>query len=363
MAPTTQGNLVHQTTLTNGTTDLTLSAVSGKRTFDAQFSNGATQNVFDYFISHRTAAEWEYGTGHMSSTTILVRDTVVGSSNSNLAVNFSAGTKDIYNDIPAAKQLRADQNLSELSAKYTAKDNISLKGADIAAAATLNLETATGDLIDVTGATGITAITLSEGHERTVRFTGAPLLTHGANLVLQGNEDYQAAAGDILKFRGYASSVVRMVGPPMRLLAVPLPAYTTFVGPASSKKTFTLPNANETLAALGQAQAWTKTNKATQAAITSGAAPDFSTNQAWTINVDGGLFTFANPTGMVDDVYYNVKVTFTTTHGMAFGTKIQTGGYTPSATTGKKDHLSFLYDSTDDLLYLVGFRNDIGAEA
>lgn len=100
-------DLVHETTTGTGTGNLDLVNVNGKRSFNTAFSTGGT-NVFDYFISHRTAAEWERGTGHMSDADTLVRDTVIASSNSNNAVNFSAGTKDVSNDIPAANQARLD---------------------------------------------------------------------------------------------------------------------------------------------------------------------------------------------------------------------------------------------------------------
>lgn len=82
-------------------------------------------------------------------------------------------------------------------------------GADIASAATVNLDTATGNTVDVTGTTGITAITLSDGWQRTVRFTGSLLLTHGASLVLPGASNIQTAAGDFAVFKGYAAGVVR----------------------------------------------------------------------------------------------------------------------------------------------------------
>ncbi|MDP2621464.1 MAG: hypothetical protein Q8P46_15055 [Hyphomicrobiales bacterium] len=94
-------DLVHETTVGTGTGNLTLAAVLGKRTFNTAFGTGGT-DLFDYFISNRAAAEWEVGTGHLSDATTLVRDTVVLSSNSNNAVNFSAGTKDVANDAPAS---------------------------------------------------------------------------------------------------------------------------------------------------------------------------------------------------------------------------------------------------------------------
>jgi hypothetical protein len=85
-------------------------------------------------------------------------------------------------------------------------------GADIVAAATVNLDTATGELVDITGNTGISAVTLSEGVERWVRFTGTPLITVGGSLVGNGGgSNIQVAAGDYAVFRGYAASVVRFV--------------------------------------------------------------------------------------------------------------------------------------------------------
>lgn len=101
------GNLVHQTSATTGTSDLTLSAVNGKVSFNTAFGTGGS-NLFWYFVSNQGAAEWEVGTGHLSSSTVLVRDTVIASSNSNNAVNFSAGTKDVTNDIGAAQQAQLD---------------------------------------------------------------------------------------------------------------------------------------------------------------------------------------------------------------------------------------------------------------
>lgn len=86
---------------------------------------------------------------------------------------------------------------------------ISQKGADIASAATIDLDVATGDLVDVTGTAAITAVTLAAGRSRTVRFTGALTFTNGASLVLPGGADITTAAGDFAVLRGYAGGVVR----------------------------------------------------------------------------------------------------------------------------------------------------------
>lgn len=89
--------------------------------------------------------------------------------------------------------------------------NIETHGADIASNSTINLETATGDVVDVTGGATITAVTLSEGHQRLVRFTGSLQITHGASLVLPNATSFLTVAGDYALFIGYASGVVRVV--------------------------------------------------------------------------------------------------------------------------------------------------------
>lgn len=108
--------------------------------------------------------------------------------------------------------LSSSANLSDLASPKTGYDNLSVHGSDVASASTIDLDAATGVLVDVTGTTTITAITLSNGRERVVRFTGILTLTNGASLVLPGGANITTAAGDFAIFRGYASSVVRCVG-------------------------------------------------------------------------------------------------------------------------------------------------------
>jgi hypothetical protein len=84
-----------------------------------------------------------------------------------------------------------------------------LQGADVASAATVNLDTVTGDYINVTGTVTITAITLAQGHVRRVKFAGALLLTNGVSLILPGGMSITTAAGDMAEFIGEAAGVVR----------------------------------------------------------------------------------------------------------------------------------------------------------
>lgn len=86
------------------------------------------------------------------------------------------------------------------------------QGASVASATTINLDTATGDYVSITGTTTITGITLAQGRERTVTFAAALTLTHGASLLLKNaGANIVTAAGDSAVFRGEASGVVRMI--------------------------------------------------------------------------------------------------------------------------------------------------------
>ncbi len=68
------------------------------------FDNFSTADFY-YAIVSTTEDEWEVGVGTyelVGSDRTLHRDTVLSSSNSNSLVNFTAGTKDVFNTIPAS---------------------------------------------------------------------------------------------------------------------------------------------------------------------------------------------------------------------------------------------------------------------
>jgi len=92
---------VRETSTTAGTGTVTLAgAVVGFQTF-AAIGNG---NVTYYTIAGQGTSEWEVGIGtYTSSGTTLSRDTILSSSNSGLAVNFSAGTKDVFVVYPSER--------------------------------------------------------------------------------------------------------------------------------------------------------------------------------------------------------------------------------------------------------------------
>ena len=88
-------NRVRETTTTTGTGAQTLAgAVDGFQTFAAGIGNS---NTTYYAISLNTANEWEVGLGTLNSdSSTLTRTTVLESSNSDAAVDFSAGSKQIF---------------------------------------------------------------------------------------------------------------------------------------------------------------------------------------------------------------------------------------------------------------------------
>ena len=134
-----------------------------------------------------------------------------------------------------------------------------LTGANIASAATINLDTATGNRVHVTGVTTITAVTLTRG-PRTVIFDGALTLTrHATNNCLPGGLNITTAAGDVAIYESDGTTVrcvsyMRADGTPVSrgmnsgtgsgsvtlTVASGLEQHRTFTAPGQG---FTLPNA------------------------------------------------------------------------------------------------------------------------
>lgn len=100
-------NRVRETSTTTGTGTITLAgAVTGYQTFSAGI--GANNTCY-YTISNPGVAEWEVGLGTVGSpATTLARTTILASSNAGSAVNFSAGTKDVFVTYPSSKSVYLD---------------------------------------------------------------------------------------------------------------------------------------------------------------------------------------------------------------------------------------------------------------
>jgi hypothetical protein len=98
---------VRETSTTTGTGTFTLSgAITGFETFSNAIGN---TNTTYYAISNQANGEFEVGLGTVGAGT-LSRDTIISSSNSDAAVNFSAGTKDVFCTLPASKAVILDSS-------------------------------------------------------------------------------------------------------------------------------------------------------------------------------------------------------------------------------------------------------------
>ena len=140
---------VRETTTTTGTGTITLAGVV---TGYQAFSVIGDANTTFYCIAGQGTSEFEVGIGtYTLSGTTLARTTILSSSNAGSAVNFSAGTKDVFVTYPSSKSVNLD-----------ASGNVTLAG-------TL---TASGL---VTASAGI-AVTKSTGNSAT--FTDAATYTY-----------------------------------------------------------------------------------------------------------------------------------------------------------------------------------------
>jgi hypothetical protein len=103
---------VRESSSTTGTGTITLAgAYVGFQTFSSAISDGDTV----YYTIHNTApgyeTEWEVGLGTFTlSGTTLSRDTILSSSNAGSAVNFNAGTKEVFIAQPAEKAVFEDSS-------------------------------------------------------------------------------------------------------------------------------------------------------------------------------------------------------------------------------------------------------------
>lgn len=104
-----------------------------------------------------------------------------------------------------------DDNLQQIQA--VVRKYLATKGANIASGATVDLATATGNYVHVTGTTTITALgTVSSGLRYLIVFDGALTLTHHAtSLILPSAQNIVTAAGDRAEFVSLGSGNWRCI--------------------------------------------------------------------------------------------------------------------------------------------------------
>lgn len=170
---------------------------------------GGSNTTF-YAAFNTTANEWELGLGTLNAgATELTRTTIYSSSNSNLVVNFSAGTKNVFVALPSSQTLTANQsNIFTAAQTFRAANAVRSEAA------------ATQDAVVLAGRAGGTS-------SYAVSLTPTTLSASRTVTLPDANTTLPIATQSI-----------------------------TFSGPTTAR-TYTFPDANSTVAALGTAQTFT----------------------------------------------------------------------------------------------------------
>jgi hypothetical protein len=103
---------------------------------------------------------------------------------------------------------QVDNAFREMAAQIASQMGlVGAEGADIASAATVNLASATGWALDITGTTTITGFgTVDAGQTFLLRFPGILTLTHNAtSLILPGSANITTAANDVMMIKSEGS--------------------------------------------------------------------------------------------------------------------------------------------------------------
>ena len=162
---------IKETTTTTGTGTYTLGgATTGFETFTANLSNGDTT-----YYCCTDGTDFEVGLGTFTSSgTTLARTTIISSSNSNNAVSWSSGSRDIFCTLPGSKAVFKDGSdnvngtfVGNITGNVTG--NVSGTAATVTGAAQTNI-TSVGTL---TGLTTSGTINLSQSSGTAIKTTGS----------------------------------------------------------------------------------------------------------------------------------------------------------------------------------------------
>ena len=143
---------VKETTTTTGTG--TISLAGAETGFETFVSGIGTTNKTFYAIELPGQAEFEVGIGTVTdaSPDTLSRDTIISSSNSDSAVNFSAGTKNVFCTYPASRAPSASMAASTYAFNHSAtlSDDQTISNAVLAGPVTVTgTQTITGTVVVV----------------------------------------------------------------------------------------------------------------------------------------------------------------------------------------------------------------------
>jgi hypothetical protein len=149
---------VQETSTTTGTGTFTLAgAVTGFQSFSV-IGNGNTT-----YYAIVMGSEWEVGLGtYTSSGTTLSRDTILESSNSGSAVNFSAGTKNVFVTYPAERSTYQDSTFTAYAPQFAASNGLFANAKTVSTNYTIPTDYNASSTGPVTVASGI-SVTIPSG--------------------------------------------------------------------------------------------------------------------------------------------------------------------------------------------------------
>lgn len=126
------------------------------------------------------------------------------------SAKFNSVIDDIYSILNTARPIAYGG--TGAATAVAAYDALNTRGTAVASGSTVNLSTATGPNLHITGTTTVTAITLGEGAVRFAIADDAFQITVGSSLIVNGSDstNYTTTAGDLLICIGEASNVVRV---------------------------------------------------------------------------------------------------------------------------------------------------------
>jgi hypothetical protein len=143
---------VQETSTTTGTGTFTLAgAVTGFQSFSAIGDGNTT------YYAIVGGSEWEVGLGtYTSSGTTLARNTILESSNGGTAVNFSAGTKNVFVTYPAEEAVYQDASGDAYAPQFAASNGLNVNNGTIGTSYTFPTGYNSVEAGDITLSGGVT---------------------------------------------------------------------------------------------------------------------------------------------------------------------------------------------------------------
>ena len=143
---------VQETSTTTGTGTFTLAgAVSGFQSFSVIGNANTT------YYAIVGGSEWEVGLGtYTSSGTTLARNTILESSNGGTAVNFSAGTKNVFVTYPAEEAVYQDETGTAYAPQFAASNGLNVNNGTIGTSYTFPTGYNSVEAGDITLSGGVT---------------------------------------------------------------------------------------------------------------------------------------------------------------------------------------------------------------